>query len=61
MEQAQVAVRETDKGDIGAMPLDEFKKMAQRSESRTRELTMNKWHILQYVSNANGHRLKSVH
>ena len=30
MEQGQVAVRERSKGDIGAMPLDEFKQMAQR-------------------------------
>ena len=30
MEQGQVAVRERTKGDIGAMPLDEFKQMAQR-------------------------------
>ncbi|HEX7723136.1 MAG TPA: threonine--tRNA ligase [Pyrinomonadaceae bacterium] len=30
MEQAQVAVRERTKGDIGAMSLDEFKQMAQR-------------------------------
>jgi len=30
MEQGQVAVRERSQGDIGAMPLDEFKQMAQR-------------------------------
>jgi len=30
MEQGQVAVRERAKGDIGAMPLEEFKQMAQR-------------------------------
>jgi threonyl-tRNA synthetase len=30
MEQGQVAVRERTKGDIGAMPLEEFKQMAQR-------------------------------
>ena len=30
MEQGQVAVRERAKGDLGAMPLDEFREMAQR-------------------------------
>jgi threonyl-tRNA synthetase len=40
MEQGQVAVRERTKGDIGAMPLDEFKQMAQRLV-QTRALTNN--------------------
>jgi threonyl-tRNA synthetase len=38
MEQGQVAVRERVKGDIGAMPLEEFKQMAQRLV-QTRALT----------------------
>ena len=40
MEQGQVAVRERAKGDIGAMPLEEFKQMAQRLV-QTRALTNN--------------------
>ncbi len=38
MEQGQVAVRERSKGDLGAMPLDQFKQMAQRLV-QTRALT----------------------
>ena len=38
MEQDQVAVRERSKGDLGAMPLDEFRQMAQRLVE-TRALT----------------------
>jgi threonyl-tRNA synthetase len=38
MEQGQVAVRERSKGDIGAMPLEEFKEMATRLV-KTRALT----------------------
>ena len=40
MEQGQVAVRERSKGDIGAMPLEEFKEMATRLV-KTRALTNN--------------------
>jgi threonyl-tRNA synthetase len=40
MEQAQVAVRERTKGDIGAMSLDDFKQMAQRLVA-TRALNNN--------------------
>ncbi len=40
MEQGQVAVRERSQGDIGAMPLDEFKQMAQRLV-KTRALKNN--------------------
>jgi len=38
MQEGKVAVRERSKGDIGAMPLDEFKQMAQRLV-QTRALT----------------------
>jgi len=40
MEQGQVAVRERAKGDIGAMPLEEFKQMATRLVA-TRALNNN--------------------
>ena len=40
MQEGKVAVRERSKGDIGAMPLDEFKQMAQRLVA-TRALNNN--------------------